>query len=297
VHQERAVLVVDRRHRPIEIGTFRWSSADTRWRGLPVESRLLASSGELDEYGVDHVLLGVCVGGIGTLKVRDGRNTRSLTSSPGRFSLVGRGFDQKPVSWSGSRDMIFVAIGSDQLIGLTGGDANPACLNVAPQFAVSDPNVGSLVLNMRDEIQAGCPSGKLYAEALSLALAAYLFKRYSIDMRPECGDATALSSRQLARVREYIRANLANDIGLCDLADQLDLSPHYFATLFKRAVGVPPHRYLLQERITEAKRLLAARRMSISEVAMGLGFSDQSHFSHAFRKIVGTTPKRYQGTY
>jgi len=204
VHQERVALAVDRRHRPIEIGTFRWSSADTRWRGLPVESRLLASSGELAEYGVDHVLLGLCVGGLGTVKVREGRNTRSLTSSPGRFSLIGRGFDQKPVSWSGSRDMIFVAIGSDQLIDLTGGDANAACLNVAPQFAVSDPNVGALVLNIRDEIQAGCPSGKLYSEALSLALAAYLFKRYSIEIRPGCGDATALSSRQLARVREYI---------------------------------------------------------------------------------------------
>jgi AraC family transcriptional regulator len=66
--------------------------------------------------------------------------------------------------------------------------------------------------------------------------------------------------------------------------------------LFKHALGIPPHRYVLQERIREAQRKLAVGRMSISELALNLGFSDQSHFSRAFRKVTGTTPKRYQST-
>jgi AraC family transcriptional regulator len=65
---------------------------------------------------------------------------------------------------------------------------------------------------------------------------------------------------------------------------------------FKHTLGLSPHRYVLRERIDEAQRLLAAGRMSISEVAFSLGFSDQSHFSQAFRKATGTTPKRYQST-
>jgi AraC family transcriptional regulator len=51
---------------------------------------------------------------------------------------------------------------------------------------------------------------------------------------------------------------------------------------------------VLRERIDEAQRRLAARQASISEVALSLGFSDQSHFSQTFRKLTGTTPKRFK---
>jgi len=248
----------------------------------------------LTECGIDNPLLGLCVAGTGKLQVRDGKTVRHLTSSPGRFSLLCRGFTQKPVTWSGSREMLYVAINVDQLERLMRHDLDLTCLNFDPQFAVRDPHVVSLVLNMRDEIQAGCPTGKLYGEALSLALASYLFKRFSHEMGQEGRDRLALSPNQVARIREYVRANLARDIGLSELADQLSLSPHYFSILFKHAVGGSPHHHVVRERIREAQRLLAAGRPAISDVALNLGFSDQSHFSQAFRKMTGTTPKRYQ---
>jgi AraC family transcriptional regulator len=178
--------------------------------------------------------------------------------------------------------------------GIAKHEPNPARLKVEPPYAVSDPRVASLLFNMQDEIQAGCPTGKLYAEALSVALAEYLRRRYWRDRAPARGCGHALSPMQVNRVREYIRAHLASDIDLAELADQVNLSPHYFSTLFKRTFGLPPHHYVLRERIHEAQRLLAAGRLSISEVALSLGFSDQSHFSQAFRKMTGTTPKRYQ---
>ena len=103
-----------------------------------------------------------------------------------------------------------------------------------------------------------------------------------------------LSATQVRCLREYIRANLASDLGLAEMADQVNLSPHYFSMLFKHAVGVPPHHYVLRERIQEAQRMLVAGRVPISELALNLGFSDQSHFSRAFRKMTGTTPRRYQ---
>jgi AraC family transcriptional regulator len=106
----------------------------------------------------------------------------------------------------------------------------------------------------------------------------------------------ALSPMQVSRVREYIRAHLASDLGLAKMAGQVNLSPHYFSMLFKHAVGVSPHHYVLQERIREGQRLLAVGGTSISELALNLGFSDQSHFSRAFRRMTGTTPKRYQRT-
>ncbi len=197
---------------------------------------------------------------------------------------------------SGTREMLFVAIGAEQLERFIGDDTHLTCLNVNLQYAVADPHVASLVLNMRDELEAGCPTGTLYSEALSVALVEYLFNRYCVESGPVGRDRLALSPTQVSRVREYIRTNLARDIGLAEMADQLSLSPHYFSMRFKHALGVSPHHYVLRERIHEARRLLAAGRMSISEVALSLGFSDQSHFSQAFRKMTGTTPKRYQST-
>jgi AraC family transcriptional regulator len=78
------------------------------------------------------------------------------------------------------------------------------------------------------------------------------------------------------------------------LADRASLSPHYFSMLFKHSLGVSPHQYVLRECICEAQKRLAGDRLSISQVALSLGFSDQSHFSQTFRKMTGTTPKRYQ---
>jgi AraC family transcriptional regulator len=287
-------LAVDKRHRPIEISTFRWSSVESAWTGFPVESHVLGPRGQLDEYGLDHALLGLCLDGVGRLQVRDGKAVRRVTSSPGRFSLLGQGFEQKPVAWSGTREMLYVAIGAEQFAGFMSHDSDLACLIVEPHYAVSDPHVVALVLSMRDEIQAGCPTGKLYGEALSVALAARLRMRYSRDTAPVRRSGRTLSPMQVRRVREYIRTNLASDIGLVELAGQVNLSPHHFSMLFKHALGVPPHHYVLQERIHEAQRQLAMGRMSISQLALILGFSDQSHFSRAFRKMTGTTPKRYQ---
>lgn len=289
-------MAVDKRHRPIKISMFRWSSAETPWAGFPFESHVLGPRRQLGEYGIDHVLLGLCVGGMARLQVRDGKVVRRVISSPGRFSLLGQGFEQKLLSWSGTREMLFVEIGAEQLERFMSHAPDLACLNVEPQYSVSDPHVVSLVRNMRDEIRAGCPTGRLYGEALSLSLAAYLFKRYSVELGPVAREKLALSPMQVSRVREYIRTNLARDIGLAELADQVSLSPHYFSMRFKHTLGLSPHRYVLRERIDEAQRLLAAGRMSISEVAFSLGFSDQSHFSQAFRKATGTTPKRYQST-
>ena len=55
-----------------------------------------------------------------------------------------------------------------------------------------------------------------------------------------------------------------------------------------------PHQYILQQRIGEARRLLTAGGMTLAELATHLGFADQSHFSRAFRKVTGTTPRSFQ---
>src|SRR5262245_58297205 len=103
-----------------------------------------------------------------------------------------------------------------------------------------------------------------------------------------------MDSGCMAEVCAHIRTNLSADIEVAELAGLVRLSPHYFSVVFRQAVGVTPHQYILQERISEACRLLAAGGMSLAELAGHLGFSDQSHFSRAFRKVTGMTPRSFR---
>ena len=71
------------------------------------------------------------------------------------------------------------------------------------------------------------------------------------------------------------------------------LSPNYFGWLFQRANGLPPHQYVIARRVERAKQLLQGD-VSLTEVAARTGFSDQSHFSHHFKRLVGVTPGRFR---
>ena len=61
-----------------------------------------------------------------------------------------------------------------------------------------------------------------------------------------------------------------------------------------RPPGLPPHQWMLQARVRKAQELLAKGDLPISAIAIDVGFSDQSHFTKAFRRQVGVTPKRWQ---
>lgn len=164
---------------------------------------------------------------------------------------------------------------------------------LAPQPGVQDPQLQTLITAMVAEVQAGCPAGRLYGESLSLAFAAHLLGRYSAGERKKAVKG-GLSQRQLATVLELIHANLRSDLSLADLAQAACQSPSHFAFAFKRSVGVSPHQYVISERITRARQLLAEGRLSIIEVAQAVGFPNQSHFTETFRRVTGTTPRRFQ---
>ena len=64
-----------------------------------------------------------------------------------------------------------------------------------------------------------------------------------------------------------------------------------FTRLFKEATGLPPHQYVILRRVERAKQFLqAGTDLSLTEVALRAGFSDQSHFSRHFKRFVGVTP-------
>ena len=99
-----------------------------------------------------------------------------------------------------------------------------------------------------------------------------------------------LSPRTLQRVRDYIETRLSQRLDIADLAKLTGLSGCHFSRAFKQSIGIPPHRFLLTRRVNAAAALIKSTDRAISDIALDVGFSDQSHFSRVFVRMMGDTP-------
>lgn len=88
----------------------------------------------------------------------------------------------------------------------------------------------------------------------------------------------------------YIKDSLNTNLSLDELALNVKLSKFHFLRSFKKQTGLTPHQYILTQRIQKAK-VLALNGEKLSEIAIAVGFNDQSHFIRNFRKIYGYSPK------
>jgi AraC family transcriptional regulator len=99
---------------------------------------------------------------------------------------------------------------------------------------------------------------------------------------------------KLRRVIAYIDARIGDNISLEDLASVAGVSRFHFHRQFKKSLGVTPHDYILRARIERAKGLLIESDLTVGEVSGAVGFVDQSHFSHTFRRLTAMTPRSFR---
>lgn len=134
------------------------------------------------------------------------------------------------------------------------------------------------------------PALVLEQQSRVLQIVYLLFARYG-TARLEASNAVA-GTHYVARAREYMAAHLSERIYLLDMARTVGLSPFYLLRAFKRATGMPPHRYLYQLRLDRARGLLR-HGVPPAQVAAELGFTDQSHLTRRFKAAFGVTPGQY----
>jgi len=160
----------------------------------------------------------------------------------------------------------------------------------------SSPEVIDTLTALRQELLTGGPGGRLCAESLANVLVVQLIRKMSNRRGSNGvsrGSGGRLARHTLRAVEEYIHAHLDQNIALADLADVAHLSEFHFARLFKQTTGLPPHQFVIHQRVEHAKRLLAARQFSLAQIAIDAGFSDQSQLNRHFKRLVGVTPKRF----
>ncbi len=158
----------------------------------------------------------------------------------------------------------------------------------------SDPLIHQIGLALAAEVDAGAPTGSIYAESLVNTLVAHLLRHYSTASERFQLHFGGLPKHKLRRVLEFIDENLERDLTLAELAEVADLSPFHFARSFKQTTGSTPIQFLMQRRIDFARRLLVESELPIVEIGLRAGFKNQSHFATLFRKITAMTPKAYR---
>ena len=84
------------------------------------------------------------------------------------------------------------------------------------------------------------------------------------------------------------------DINLSVIASSVNLSSTYFHNVFTSTLNITPHDYLLEIRLSNAKRMLWESQLSIGEIAEKCGFGSQQYLTDTFKKSVGISPKKYR---
>jgi YesN/AraC family two-component response regulator len=101
-------------------------------------------------------------------------------------------------------------------------------------------------------------------------------------------------SKPINHCLNYIYNHLYEDLSIVKLAELNKMHPNYLSSLFKKEVGVSLAEYIQRSKIDEAKSLLTFSDYSILKISSLLNYNDQSHFTKAFKKFTGITPKQYK---
>ncbi len=130
----------------------------------------------------------------------------------------------------------------------------------------------------------------IYADHLLLATHNYFAMAFGGMRVPVRRRRSSLADWQMRRATEMIADNLAGDLPLATLAQACGLSLSYFTRAFKQSMGVPPHRWLVQQRVARARAMLQETDMPLADIALACGFADQSHFTRVFAAHIGISP-------
>jgi transcriptional regulator GlxA family with amidase domain len=133
-------------------------------------------------------------------------------------------------------------------------------------------------------------SSTLEQESALLDLLSDLILRYA-DQRPVVYNVGP-QNVPVQRAIDFIQAHYADKITLDDLALIAALSPYHFQRVFQKHTGLSPHEYLTQVRIKHSQHHLL-HGMPLVDVALAVGFGDQSHFTRCFERVMGLSPGKF----
>lgn len=246
-----------------------------------------------DVAPMEHHVIAPTLKGDGWSEVRFGSRSIRTPSITGGVTIAPRGFggrfdcDGRPLASN-------VFISRERLQRCADAMGWASAPELLPRLNFDDPRLFSILSLIGAEAETGGPHSRLYIETLLDLLCIQLLREHSAIPSLAPGDGHGLRPSQIRQITDFMTAHLDEPIGLQQLADLLHFSRFHLCTAFRRSTGFTPHQWLVRLRIERARELLTKSNLSVTEVALAVGYHTPSSFAHAFKLAMGVTPTDFR---
>ncbi|MBR0961642.1 helix-turn-helix transcriptional regulator [Bradyrhizobium japonicum] len=232
-------------------------------------------------------------GVIQRMERRSGKSVSIGTFRPGVVIIIPEGSSSrwdipKPV------DVVQLYLPNATLKRVAGEAGIAAATDLLERTAQPDPITSRLLLSAADALEGNGVLDALFRHQVTDLLATRVLAAHTgspATFHPTMG---GLSSKVLLRAIERLRSDSDADVSLDALASDAGLSRFHFCRAFKESTGLSPHAWLRQHRLEQAMNKLRESDEPVVSIAAALGYSSQTAFAAAFRKLTGETPSEWR---
>jgi len=236
------------------------------------------------------------MGGHAKMSRQDSSGWESHRVEPGIVSILTRG-EQSRWAWDQPIQVSHIYLSQPAISRVAGEvfDRDIRDVEIGDQVGVEDRVFPALMVLLENEVKSGGTGGNLFVEALKNQICVHLLRRFAQVKFVDEKSLSGFSPVQRRLLIEYIHENIDQKITLENLAELARTSVTQLIRRFRTDFGCPPHTYVMNARIEQAKKLLSSRGdIPLKVVAAESGFADQSHMTRVFSRLLKMTPLEFR---
>lgn len=166
--------------------------------------------------------------------------------------------------------------------------------NHDPAIGAADEIIAALGTSLLPAFDRPDEANHLFVDHVTCAATTHILHAYGGSKTASKHLRTPLAPWQLQRAKDVLTANLTGDASIAQLASECGLSISKFTKGFVLSTGLPPHKWLLEERVHRSMCMLREKHIPLDEIAIACGFRDARHFVRVFTRMLGTHPRAWR---